>query len=189
MSCIAKTPAFPVSFTLKNGKTLVIRRMQPDDLAAYSRVTALGYQETRFLTRGPEDPPIPAEALLEFIRETMNSDREILLAASYEGEVVGFADLTACSNRKKFSHRCELSLCVLKDYWSLGIGRALTTALIDFACGAGYEQIELCVAGDNERAIGLYQSLAFHDTGRQPHAMKHGEGDYSDWVFMTRFLH
>ena len=77
---------------------------------------------------------------------------------------------------------------MLKGYWSLGIGRALTMALIDFVRGAGYEQVELCVAGDNVRAIGRYQFLAFQDTGRQPHAMKHGEGDYSDWVFMTRFL-
>ena len=85
--------------------------MLPDDLEAYSRVAALGYQQTRFLTRCPEDPPIPAEALLEFIHETMESDREVLLAASYEGEVVGFADLTAFESEEVFPQMRALALC------------------------------------------------------------------------------
>ena len=70
----------------------------------------------------------------------------------------------------------------------LGIGKALLDSLIEFAQHAGYEQIKLNVASDNERAIRLYGRLGFQITGREVHAMKHSEGDYSDFVFMTKFL-
>mgnify|MGYP002734646855 CR=1 FL=1 len=62
------------------------------------------------------------------------------------------------------------------------------SSLIEFARSAGYEQINLNVASDNESAICLYERLGFQTTGKEIHAMKHADGDYSDFIFMTRFL-
>lgn len=176
------------TFTLKNGAIGVIRQAQKSDLDEYVEVSRRCCMETRFLSRCPEDVPPSPESLLEFIEEVENSEKETLLVALYDGHIVGFGDITACLNRQKMKHKCDLNISILKDYWQLGIGKTMMRALIEFAREAGYEQINLNVAGDNERAIGLYEHLGFQKTGKEIHAMKHGDGDYSDFLFMTKFL-
>lgn len=128
------------------------------------------------------------ESLLDFIEDVEFSDKETLILAIYKDTVIGYGQITACLNRKKMKHKCDLDLSLLKDYWHLGIGTALMSSLIDFARCAGYEQINLSAASDNERAIRLYEHLGFQITGKEIHAMTHADNDYSDFVFMTKFL-
>ena len=178
----------PASVSIKNGKTVIIRRAHPGDQTEYANVANACYLETRFLSRCADDEPMSAESLLYFIEDVETSTEEILLLAEYEGKIVGFGQITACLNRKKMKHKCDLDISILKAYWNLGIGTALLTSLIEFSRSAGYEQINLNVASDNERAIRLYEHLGFQITGKEIHAMKHGDSDYSDFVFMTKFL-
>ena len=49
-------------------------------------------------------------------------------------------------------------------------------------------KLDLSVADDNDRAIKLYERMGFKVTGREVHALKHADGDYSDWVMMVKFL-
>ena len=173
---------------LKNGESAIIRRAEIGDEDAYACVANACYQETRFLSRSAEDEPLSAEQLLGFIEDIGTSDKEVLLMAVYRGQLVGFGQITACLNRMKMKHKCDLDISILKECWHLGIGTALMSSLIDFAEHAGYEQINLSVASDNERALHLYERFGFEVTGREVHAMKHADGDYSDFVFMTKFL-
>ena len=177
-----------VTVRIKNGTDILIRRAKKGDQDRYAEVSKMCYLETRFLSRCAEDEMFTGDSLLEFIEEVENSDKEALLVAVCDGIIVGSGDITACLNRVKMKHKCDLNISILKDFWGLGIGKALMSVLIDFARSAGYEQINLNVAGDNTRAIGLYRALGFQETGRELHAMKHAEGDYSDFVFMTKFL-
>jgi len=178
----------PAAILLKNSSSVVIRRAQKGDQYRYAEVSRLCYLETRYLSRGACDTPPAPESLLGFIEDVEFSDKEVLLVAVLNNLIVGFGDITACLNREKMKHKCDLTLCVLKEYWNLGIGKALMTSLIGFAQDAGYEQINLNVASDNTRAIGLYEHLGFQATGKEVHAMKHADGDYSDFIFMTKFL-
>ena len=178
----------PAAVMLKNGENVIIRRAQTGDEDAYACVANACYRETRFLSRSAEDEPLSAKSLLGFIEDVALSEKEVLLVAVYEGRIVGFGQITACLNRVKMKHKCDLDISILKDFWHLGIGTALMSSLIGFAELAGYEQINLSVASDNERAISLYEKLGFEVTGREVHAMKHADGDYSDFVFMTRFI-
>ena len=57
---------------------------------------------------------------------------------------------------------------MLKEYWGLGIGRALTDACIECAREAGYLQLELDVVADNKNAVALYESVGFVEYGRNP---------------------
>ena len=146
------------------------------------------YRETRFLSRCEEDEISSAESMLEWIQELANSEQEVQLVATVDGLIVGDGSITACLNRKKMKHKCDVNVSVLKAYWHMGIGKTMMEALIAFAKDAGYEQINLNVASDNDRAIRLYEYLGFQITGRELHAMKHADGDYSDFVFMTKLL-
>lgn len=179
---------YPTTFDLKNGSTLVIRRAQVKDADEYTSVVCKCYVETRYLSRSAHDYMPTPNDLIGYIEELAASDKEAELVAIYYGRIVGYGNITACLNRNKMKHKCDLNLSVLKDYWHLGIGRALTISLLSFAQNAGYEQVNLNVASDNERAISLYEHLGFQVTGREIHAMKHADGDYSDFIFMTKFL-
>lgn len=60
--------------------------------------------------------------------------------------------------------------------------------LISVAKEKGFEQIELEVVADNERAIHLYKSLGFEICGMCPNHMKYKDGTYADVYWMMRKL-
>ncbi|MCI8633644.1 MAG: GNAT family N-acetyltransferase [Lachnospiraceae bacterium] len=179
---------FPVKIILKNGKEIEIDRAHVRDAKDYCEISNRGYKETRFLSRSMEDEEISLESCISFIEDVEASEKEALVVARYEGRVIGYGDILACLNRRKMRHKCNLNVFVAKDSWGLGIGSALMDTLIKFAYNAGYEKIDLSVAHDNDRAIRLYERFGFEITGREVHAMKHADGQYSDWVFMVKFL-
>ena len=63
----------------------------------------------------------------------------------------------------------------------------LMDAAIQTAQSAGYAQIELEVAADNERAIRLYERFGFKEYGRCPRALKRENG-YADEIGMVKIL-
>ena len=65
----------------------------------------------------------------------------------------------------------------------MGIGRALTAALINDARAAGVEVLTLDARGDNITALSLYESLGFTEYGRLPRFVAFGERRY-DKVFL-----
>ncbi len=174
--------------TLKNGKTATIRRAHPEDSPQYAAMSNQCYFETRFLSRCPEDEMFEPNSMVDYIKNMEKAEKEILLMAVCDEKIVGNGRIDACLDRRKMKHKCDLDISLLKDYWGIGLGKALMVELIDFAKQSGFEKIDLNVAHDNARAIGLYEHLGFKETGREVNAMKHGDGDYSDFVFMTLFL-
>ena len=75
------------------------------------------------------------------------------------GKVAGTAGIEAIGAHYKVAHRAEFGISILKEYWGLGIGRALMEACIQCARTAGYAQLELDVVAENARAISMYQDV------------------------------
>ena len=73
---------------------------------------------------------------------------------------------------------------MLKEYWGLGLGKALTKACIQCAKNAGYDQLELNVVADNDRALSLYRSLGFEEFGRNPRGFNSQISGYQELVYM-----
>jgi ribosomal protein S18 acetylase RimI-like enzyme len=69
----------------------------------------------------------------------------------------------------------------------LGIGRALTAALITDAREAGIEVLTLDARGDNTRALHLYRSLGFTAYGSLPDFVAVGERRYDKVFYMLDF--
>ena len=61
-------------------------------------------------------------------------------------------------------------------------------ACIECAKKAGFEQIELGVFADNERARHLYEKMGFKQVGVQPRAFKLKDGTYRDEVQMIYMI-
>ncbi|MEX2212221.1 MAG: GNAT family N-acetyltransferase [Gaiellaceae bacterium] len=51
-------------------------------------------------------------------------------------------------------------------------GTALIEAAVDWALGAGVEQLDLEVLADNEPALALYRNTGFVETGRRGRAVR-----------------
>ena len=101
-----------------------------------------------------------------------------------DGRVVATAGVDAVGTRDKLRHRAEFGVSVLRAYWDLGLGRALTEACIQCAKEAGYEQLELTVVAENERAVALYERLGFVEYGRNPRGFRMRGAGYQALVQM-----
>ena len=98
------------------------------------------------------------------------------------------AGIDAVGTRDKLRHRAEFGVSVLRAYWGLGLGRALTEARIQCAKEAGYEQLELTVVAENERAIALYRKAGFVEFGRNPRGFRSRTSGYQEIVHMLLAL-
>ncbi len=66
----------------------------------------------------------------------------------------------------------------------VGLGRALTGALVEDARAASIEVLTLDARGDNERALGLYRSLGFSEYGRLPDFVAVGARRYDKVLYL-----
>ena len=105
-----------------------------------------------------------------------------------DGRVVATAGVDAVGTRDKLRHRAEFGISVLRAYWGLGLGRALTEACIQCAKEAGYEQIELTVVAENKRAIALYRKAGFVEFGRNPRGFRSRSSGYQEIIHMLLAL-
>ena len=92
----------------------------------------------------------------KYLQTKADSPDEAELVAEVDGRIVGQAGIRSLGNRSKVKHRADFGISVDRDYWGLGVGRALTRACIGLARQAGYLQLVLEVVADNERAVALY---------------------------------
>lgn len=77
---------------------------------------------------------------------------------------------------------------MLKEYWGLGIGRAMMEACIKCAKEAGYTQLELSVVAENARAVALYQNVGFTEYGRNPRGFHSRISGFQEVIYMRLVL-
>lgn len=173
---------------LKNGKKALIRNADKEDGAAVFDIFNLSHAETDYLLSYPDENSFDAGQEAQFLEEKTNSPDEAELIAVIDGKIIGTAGFEAVGKKYKVKHRAEFGICVLKEYWGLGIGRALTLACIECAKNAGYKQLELNVVADNERAVSLYKSLGFVEFGRNPKGFNSRISGYQELLYMSLAL-
>lgn len=145
------------------------------------------YAETEFLTCTPEEFQVTVEDEISFMRRFEMSERECMISAFADGRLVGNVSVRQVGGVKRVRHRATLGISILKDYWGRGIGSMLMDAAIQTAESAGYAQIELQTAADNERAVRLYERFGFETYGRCPRALRRESG-FVDELEMVKFL-
>ena len=169
---------------LKNGKEAVIRNGNETDGKAVFDVFNQTHAETDYLLSYPEENSFDSEQEAQFLKEKTKSLNETELVAVIDGKIAGTAGIEAVGNKYKVKHRAELGISILKEYWGLGIGKALMMACIHCAREAGYEQLELSVVAENERALSLYRELGFVEFGRNPRGFKSKITGYQEVIYM-----
>jgi RimJ/RimL family protein N-acetyltransferase len=169
---------------LKNGKEALLRNGDAaDGLPVYENFNAT-HAETDYLLTYPDENSFDPEQEAQFLQEKTDSPDEIEIIAIVDGEVAGTAGIEAAGKKYKVRHRAEMGVSVLKEYWGLGLGKALTKACVQCAKEAGYTQLELNVVAENEAAISLYKGLGFVEFGRNPKGFNSRISGYQELVYM-----
>ena len=169
---------------LKNGKEALIRNGNASDGLAVYEVFNLTHAETDYLLSYPDENSFVPEQEARFLEEKAECPNETELIAIIDGKVAGTAGIEVVGKKYKVKHRAEFGISVLKEYWGLGLGKALTKACIQCAKNAGYDQLELNVVADNDRALSLYRSLGFEEFGRNPRGFNSQISGYQELVYM-----
>lgn len=173
------------TIVLKNGAEVLLRNGDAADGAAVYEVFNRTHAETDYLLSYPEENSFTPDEEAAFLKEATESPNEIEILAILDGKVVGSAGIEAVGKKYKIKHRAEFGVSVLKEYWGIGIGRALAKACIECAKEAGYLQLELNVVAENERAISLYKSLGFEEFGRNPQGFRSKISGFQELVYMA----
>ena len=166
------------SILLKDGNTCLLRAADGGDAQEMLDYFLRAHGETDFLYTYPDENTFTTEQERTYLTEKLASDREIEICALVDGKIVGSAGISSFGSKFKTRHRAEFGISVLRDFWHLGIGCALTEACIECARKAGYAQLELDVLAENERAAALYRRLGFTEFGRNPKGFK---SRYTGW--------
>ena len=169
---------------LKNGKEALLKNGDAADGAAVYDCFNATHAETDYLLSYPDENSFDPEQEALFLEKKTNSPDEIEIIALIDGTIAGTAGIEAVGNKYKVKHRAELGISVLREYWGLGLGKALTEACTQCAKEAGYTQVELNVVAENEAAMCLYQSLGFEEFGRNPRGFNSRISGYQELVYM-----
>ncbi len=146
-------PALPAP--LKNGETVHIRPLTPDDGEALAACyTQVPHEHIRFYCPYPLDR---AQALANAAKA--DSPTEVVLVAEANGKVIGGYAWYRWSPPD--AERSNFGICLQPAYQNLGLGRALLTRLLEIARHLGPPIMSLTVQHANVRAVKLYTSMGF----------------------------
>ncbi len=153
---------------LRDGTLCILRSGTAADGEAALENFIRTHEQTDYLLYYPDEIRYTAAEEGEFLRRKTESPDEVEILAEADGKIIGLAGIGRVGGCERLARRAEFGVSVDRDWWGLGVGRALTRACIACAKRAGYAQLELDVVADNERAAALYRSEGFVVYGSNP---------------------
>ncbi|ETP71794.1 sortase-like acyltransferase [Lachnospiraceae bacterium JC7] len=176
------------SIILKNGKMALLRNGdEPDGLEVYD-VFNRTHAETDYLLAYPDENCFDPEKEAKFLSDKTKSPNEMELVAIVDDKIVGIGGFEAIGTIHKLRHRADFGVCILQEYWGLGIGKAITEASIECARNAGFVQLELNVVADNKWAVEMYRAMGFVEFGRNPRGFESRISGYQEVIYMYKTL-
>lgn len=125
----------------------------------------------------------------EWVQSILENEKETLLVAEKEGEVIGWIVFQMTKNRMRLSHTGTFGMMISKSYRGLGIGSMLLQALLDWAENHPLiEKVSLGVFATNHGAISLYKKMGFIEEGRKVKEFKMSENEYVDDILMYKLV-
>ena len=116
-------------------------------------------------------------------------DRETVLVAEQDGEVVGMAAYGWFRGPGKSGYRftVENTVHVRESHWRTGLGRQLMETLVAQARAAGKHRMIAAIDSANDRSIAFHERVGFVHVARLPEiGAKHGR--WLDLVLMSLAL-
>ncbi|MBR3294970.1 MAG: GNAT family N-acetyltransferase [Clostridia bacterium] len=167
----------PIEFTLKDGRTAVMRSPVENDIQDMLSYLYRSSGETEFILRYPEECDRYTYEDEKRLFESLDvSENQTMIIVTVDGRIAG-ASTIAWSSYEKIRHRANVSIALLKEFWGLGIGTRVFEELIRIAeKNVNITQMELDFVEGNERAEALYRKMGFQITGYTPGAIRLRDG-------------
>ena len=175
----------PREVILKNRQKIILRSpdmYDAEQLLEHMRKTS---KETEFMSRYPEEITVSVEAESRFLQMIEMDADNFMLAAYMGGRLVGNAGVTRVRDNIKYRHRATFGISLQKEVCGVGLGNIMLEEILEIVKGTSFEQLELSVFGDNQRAIRLYEKFGFQKVGAMPRAYRLKDGSYHDEVQMV----
>ena len=144
----------PVELTLRDGASVLIRPIRPQDREALERAFARLSERSRY-TRFLAPMEQLSPTMLTYLTEVDHSDHEALIAFDRRsGEAVGVARYVRTE-----SDAAEAAVTVVDDWQGRGLGTGLTSLLAERALEQGIGRFTAVVLAENREMIALLESL------------------------------
>ncbi len=174
-------------FTI-NGLNYTIRSAVEKDAKQLSEVRLRIDGETENMDRERGEAFIDPAGFEQIIKTDTEKPRNLFLVAAVRigsDRIVGFSRCEGIY-LKRFSHKVEFGVCVLKEFWGYGIGKNLLKASVAWADSNGIKKMTLNVLETNDKAIELYKRLGFDVEGILKNDKVLSDGNYYDNIVMGR---
>jgi len=158
-------------------RQLSIEAMEPDDWPAVRDIYLAG------LATGDASFEISAPDWEKWEAKYPRQFR--LVARDDRGAVLGWAALTAVSDRRVYAGVMEVSVYVASDARRGGIGEKLLRALVDVSERGGIWTLQSGVFPENTASIRLHLKCGFREVGRRERLGKR-EGVWRDALLLER---
>lgn len=168
-----------------NGKKILLRSARADESQMLIDYLKTVTRETRFLMSEPDEIHYTKEDEEQFINEHNQSEDSLMILAFVDGEYAGNCSFESKSGSRRTKHRAGMGIALFQKYTGFGLGKLMLKRLLTEIKNIGFEQAELTVVGNNEKAYHLYKSLGFKECGIIPNANKYDDGTYADDIFMV----
>lgn len=177
----------PKTIRLKDGREALLRSPRAGDAQAMLDCLLTCAMETDFSLRTPEECVETEEEEARFLEGILASPDSLMIVCLVEGRIAGNCHLMR-QKRVKTRHRASLAIALIREFWGLGIGRAMLEELIQAAREIGVSQLELQYLEGNERGFRLYEKLGFIEVGRHPKAVRLKDGRHLMEINMVKAL-
>ncbi len=181
-------PALPLRFDLKDGRVCLLRLAVEDDAEELCQLIPQIEAETDFLNRFPGEFDKTIEQERSFIGEHAETQGGLFVVGEVSGRIVAVGGVSP-QKLRRFMHRREFGLAVLRAFWRQGIGRKLTALIVNWARRQGLRKLNLKVVHHNHGAIALYKSFGFVEEGRLTDDVLLADGSFGHTILMAQFLH
>lgn len=158
----------PRTIPLKDGSNVILRCMEERDAFASIELRLACAKTSPWIATRPEDVTETIFEQAAKIAKWRSSETELILCAQEaSGALVGACAVLA-PPRARLRHTVEVGLALLPHVRGRGLGRAMMTAMLEFAAAhPTIEKVCLGVVPANVEGIRLYHSLGFVEEGRQ----------------------
>ncbi|THF72516.1 GNAT family N-acetyltransferase [Cohnella fermenti] len=168
-----------------NGLTYIIRSATNEDARQLSEVRLQIDGETENMDRERGEAFIDAPGFEQMIEADTESRKNLFLVAEANHRIVGFSRCEG-SPLRRFAHKVEFGVCVLKAYWGHGVGTNLLKESIAWADAHDVKKMTLQVLETNDKAVKLYEKFGFEREGLLKRDKVLSDGYYYNTIVMGR---
>lgn len=107
------------------------------------------------------------------------------LVAEANGQVIGWAMLTAVSSRCVYGGVAETSIYIHSGYRGMGVGRALLAALVPLSEQQGFWTLQAQIFPENKASVAVHEQTGFRQVGYREKLGKR-DGIWRDVLLLER---